>query len=532
MLRNSVRLFATVLFIAFTGCAKRGTITGGAKDTLAPVLRRSVPENGAVNFNGKEVKLYFNEYIKLKNINKQLIVSPPMKNAPEILPYTASKFITIKLRDTLQPNTTYSFNFGQSIEDNNESNVLPDFRYVFSTGPYIDSLSLKATYRDALNLRNDQFVSVMLYEVNEKYNDSTIYKEPPRYIVNSLEGSGVLQFENLRQGKYRLVAVKDANKNNRYDPKQDKIGFIKDFITLPNDTLYQLELFKETLPFKALKPTQASGNRAILPYEGQPKDLRYEVSRGGKPIPFKVTQFPKKDSLQLWVGPVKNDSIAINVQQYKANNHFVLRMKDMPDDSLTIRAERTGNLPFREKFILNASTPLVNVDNSKIRFAGKDSTAVAFTTKYDEFRQQLQFDFERQPEEQYKITLLPGALTDFYEKSNPRQQYVFSTSATTEYGNLKVVLENVKRFPVIVELTDPEGKVLASHYSEKETVIDFLLVEPSKFNLRLIYDDNRDGAWTPGNYLEKRLSEEVVHFPAAIDVRANWDVEQPFDLSK
>ena len=96
-------------------CAKRGSITGGDKDTIAPVLKASFPKNFSTNFNGKEIKLVFDEYVKLKNINKQLIISPPMKTQPEILPQTASKIVTIKIKDTLQPNTTYSFNFGQSI---------------------------------------------------------------------------------------------------------------------------------------------------------------------------------------------------------------------------------------------------------------------------------------------------------------------------------------------------------------------------------------------------------------------------------
>ena len=179
MSHSFFKCFLLILVLSVIGCAKRGTITGGSKDTLAPVLRNSLPKNGSVNFTGKEIKLYFNEYVKLKNVGKQLVVSPPMKRPPEILPNNASKIITIKLRDTLQPNTTYSFNFGQSIEDNNEGNALAQFKYVFSTGNYIDSLALKASYKDALEKKSDHFISIMLYEVNEKYNDSTIYKETP-----------------------------------------------------------------------------------------------------------------------------------------------------------------------------------------------------------------------------------------------------------------------------------------------------------------------------------------------------------------
>ncbi|MEY2921826.1 MAG: hypothetical protein RL108_439, partial [Bacteroidota bacterium] len=214
MSKINFRYFSLLLVLLTYGCAKRGSITGGDKDSIAPVLKSSLPKNFSTNFNGKEIKLVFDEYVKLKNANKQLIISPPMKNQPEILPYTASKTLTIKIKDTLQPNTTYSFNFGQSIEDNNEGNPYSQFKYVFSTGSFIDSLALKVKVKDALEIKTDNFVSVMLYEINEQFNDSTIYKETPRYITNTLDSLKLVSLENLKAGKYLLLAFKD-NGNNK-----------------------------------------------------------------------------------------------------------------------------------------------------------------------------------------------------------------------------------------------------------------------------------------------------------------------------
>ena len=121
-------------------------------------------------------------------------------------------------------------------------------------------------------------------------------------------------------------------------------------------------------------------------------------------------------------------------------------------------------------------------------------------------------------------------MIDFYEQNNDTLKYNFTTKNLSDYGNIKVQLLNVKRFPIIIELTNKEGKVLATEYSEKRTTIDFNLLEPNTYTLRVIYDDNKDKQWNPGNYLEKRQSEEVIYFPKEVDVRANWDVEQPFDL--
>jgi hypothetical protein len=122
-------------------------------------------------------------------------------------------------------------------------------------------------------------------------------------------------------------------------------------------------------------------------------------------------------------------------------------------------------------------------------------------------------------------------LIDFNDKMNDTLKYSFSTSSASDYGNLKVILENVKRFPIIIQLTSDKGEVVASEYSEKSNSIIFDLLEPNKYTIRIIYDDNHDKLWTPGNFIEQRQSEEVIYFPKEVDVRANWDVEQPFDLS-
>lgn len=521
-----------IVFIALSviGCAKRGSIQGGTKDTLSPVLKMSFPKNHAVNFNSREIKLVFDEYVKLKNVNKQLIVSPPFKNAPDISPLNASKTITIKINDTLQPNTTYSLNFGQSIEDNNEGNPYPQFKYIFSTGSYIDSLKLSGVIKDAYNKEPDNFVSVMLYEVNDTFNDSVVYKENPRYITNTLDSLRTFSLENLKAGKYLLVAMKDANSNYKFDPKKEKIAFHKQYVTIPNDTLYEMELFKETTPFKAIKPTLASGNRYYMGYEGNPKGIKTTLKNGNDIIPTLVTNVPEKDSVNIWFKPVKADSLHLTVNRENYNQDFTVKLKNAKADSLAFSPKKPGTLGFRENFVLNASRPIVKFDNSLMKLTNKDSAAVVFTTRYDEFNQQLEFEFAKEPLQKYKLVLLPGAITDFYDKANDSLKYEFSTKNTTDYGNLRLSLQKVRRFPVIVELTDEKGKVMATEYSEGATTVDFNALEPALYTLRVIYDDNRNKEWDTGSYLEKRQSEEVIYYPTTIDVRANWDVDQTFSL--
>lgn len=530
MRKNIFKFLLVLLAIATVGCAKRGSITGGTKDTLAPIVVTSIPKNFSTDFKGKEIKLYFNEYVKLKNATKQLIISPPLNRQPEILPYSASKYITIKISDTLKENTTYSMNFGNSIEDNNEGNALVQYKYVFSTGSYIDSLKLNVKMKDALEKKSDNFVSIMLYEVDEKYSDSVVYKQSPRYITNTLDSLKLVKLENLREGKYQLIALKDENGNHKYDPKSEKIGFQKDFITIPNDTVYELELFKQELPFKAINVSQVSGSKFSLGYEGNAKDIKIAVRKGLENVPYSISKIDKKDSVNVWFKAIKGDSLAIDVSKNNFSKTFSLNLKDQKKDSLSINAKQKGNLAFRERFALISNTPIVKTDVSKMRLINKDSTEVKFTTEYDNFTQELLFDFEKQPLEKYTLSILPGGITDFYDKVSDSLSFKFATGNTSDFGNLRVVLENVKRFPVIVELTSKDGKVLASAYSDKETRINFDLIEPALFTLRLIYDDNKNQLWDAGNFLEKRQSEEVIYFPKDIDVRANWDVEQPFNV--
>jgi hypothetical protein len=154
MLKNKLKYILILVLIFIISCAKRGSIDGGIKDTIAPVLKMSFPKNYSTNFKGNTIKLTFNEYVEVKDANKQLIISPPVEKTPQIYPLSASKTITLKFNDSLQANTTYSLNFGKSIKDFNEGNPYQQFKYVFSTGSYIDSLSLSGIIKDSYEKKN------------------------------------------------------------------------------------------------------------------------------------------------------------------------------------------------------------------------------------------------------------------------------------------------------------------------------------------------------------------------------------------
>ena len=532
MLKNNIKYFSFLLLLVVIGCAKRGTIDGGSKDTIPPVMKMSFPKNFSTNFKDKKIELAFNEYVKLKNLEKELIISPPMKRAPEITPTSASKSIIIEIKDTLRENTTYSLNFGKSIEDNNEGNPYHEFMYIFSTGTYIDSLTLNGKIKDSYDRQMATNLSLLLYEADSTFTDSIIYKENPRYITKTIDSAKVFQFNNLKEGKYFLIALKDENRNNKFDPKSEKIAFRKQPISIPSDSIFELKLFKEVMKFQAYSPKQVSGNRLTMGYQGNSKNIKVNLKSGNEILPSLITKIDKKDSVEVWFKPLKIDSLKVEVSNGDYTKDFITKIKDQKKDTLIISTSSKSLLPFRDNFILKSSVPLVKFDDTKLQLIDKDSTTIAFTKTYDEWTQEVKFEFEKLPTEKYQMKILPGAFVDYLERENDTLNFKFDTPSPNNYGNLFLTLENVKSFPIIIELTNNKGDIIATEYSEGETKINFKLIDPNTITVRVIYDVNKNKVWDTGSFLEKLQPEEVFITQKIITVRANWDVIETINLSQ
>ncbi|MDR0193828.1 MAG: Ig-like domain-containing protein [Myroides sp.] len=523
--------FTIFSFITFSNCAKRGFISGGPKDTIPPIMIGSNPKNHSIHFDKKQITIDFDEFVKIKNVNQNLIISPPMEHMPDVSPMgNARKTVTINLIDSLKPNTTYSFNFGDAIIDNNEGNVLKQFKYIFSTGDYIDSLKIAGTIKSAHQLKTDNFVNVMLYDA-ETFKDSTIYKQKPLYVTNTLDSLTTFSIENIRAGKYYLVALKDKNNNFLFNPNEDKIAFIKEPIEIPTDKTFDLTLFKSDEKFEAARPAQITQNKWYVPYSGNPDDAKIEVKKDGKTIPSAYTYFPEKDSLQVWFPKIDADSLHFVATKGDYSKTFTVKprpkMKEI--DSLSVNG-KSGTLDFLSDLLVETTTPVKSINKDLITILDKDSVAVPFTIENKTKEQKIYLKFKKAESDNYKATLLPGAITDFFDKANDTIVLNNKTMAYTDYGNLTLTLHGLKRFPVIVELLDEREKVITSQTSESSNTFEFTLLPPRKYYIRVIYDDNKNGKWDTGYFWERRQPEETVYFPEAIDVRANWDVKEQISL--
>jgi uncharacterized protein (DUF2141 family) len=528
---NSIYLFIICLFLA--NCANRGTPTGGPKDITPPVIIKSVPENFSTNFTGNEIKITFNEFIKVNNSQKQLIISPPMDPAPEISPLgSASKTITIKIKDTLEANTTYAFNFGNSIIDNNESNPYSYYRYVFSTGDYIDSLSVKGNIIDAKLLKPDEYVSVMLYEMDSTYTDSTVYKKRPNYITNTLDSTTTFSIDNIKAGNYMLIALKDENQDSKYQQRSDKIGFLKNPITVPTDSLFTIKMFKEEADSKIINPRLLSGEKIAFGYEGDYEKVKINIaSEIPDDFKYRITKDPKSDSLYYWYKPrfKDTDSLLFQVTNKNYTEDFKVRISEQPRDSLIIKGTPTGTINFEEDFLISANIPITKRRKKKIKIIDKDSLNVDFKTSYDPLSNTYSLKFEKTESNKYRIQVLPNAILDFFGNKNDTLDYSVNTRTYADYGNVRVILKNVK-YPVIVELTNEKGEVKFEQFCRKSEPIDFKHVAPSKYNLRVIHDTNKNKKYDSGNFLKKLQPEKISYYPEMVEVRANWDPIIEFTL--
>lgn len=519
-------LFIWSVAITIMSCANRGTPTGGEEDTEPPVILKALPENFSTNFKGDEITIYFDEYVKIKNLRKQLIISPPMDTEPTIYPLGgASKYISIKIKDTLEANTTYAFNFGESIVDNNEENPYPYYRYVFSTGDTIDSLSVGGYIIDALEEKPDSFVSVMLYAVDSTFTDSIVYKEKPRYITNTLDSVTTFNIENIKAGTYKLVALKDKNSNFLYDQKNDKIGFKEGFITVPTDSSYKLKLFKEVVNFKAFKPKQDTKNKLIFPYEGDYEDMRIALL-GEQPEDFdyRIVKEPETDTLNYWYKPdFEIDTTFFVVTNEKYVDTFKHRFRNLDADSLKMKAILTGTLNFEQDFTIGANIPLSKIDKSKIKLIDKDSLEVDFEVEYDSILNRYTFPVKKEEGQKYFYTMLPETFTDFFGGTNiDTLEYATRTKMKSEYGNIRVNLKNAK-FPLIVQLVNQKGDVLYEQYTTESPVVDFNNISPRLYGLRVVFDTNGNGKYDTGNYLLGIQPERVSYSPPIEEVRASFD---------
>ena len=516
-------------------CGQRGTLTGGPKDSIPPVLINANPKLNTTQFDKDEIRLTFDEFITLKSVNTQLVVSPPLEaGSYTVYPRTgASKRVVIEIQDTLVPNTTYTFNFGESIADNNEGNILPLFTYVLSTGDFIDSLGLSGRVVDAFDINPVSNLSLQLYPVDSTFSDSTIYNQKPLYIANTLD-TIVYQFQNLKAGEYHIIALDDAGGNYLFDQNADKIGFLERNIQLPKDSVIDLRIFREIPDFSWASPQYINNNLIYLGYYGEHIDQKMEmISEVPETYESIITKPNDTDTLFYWFKGAELDSLKFRYPQKDTILTRNVRFIESIEDSLVIEKITGSTLHLGSKFEIGANRPIVKIDTSKVVLKDVDTVSVSFNMQITENKHSVLLDFEITPNDNYKLELHSGAIEDFFGSVNDSIVFNARTISTEDYGTINVTVINDSESPYILELIDSRGetkRTIREVTEDDSYAIENLL--PGIYFLRIIKDLNQNGKWDTGNYLQKIQPEEVIYYPDTLELRANWEFNEIFNVGQ
>lgn len=519
-------VYPFLLFVLIASCAKIGSPTGGPKDETPPVFVTANPPYESVNFKAKRIRIYFDELIVLRDLQKQLIISPPLKTPPIVSPQgMASRYINIKILDTLILNTTYTFNFGSAIQDNNEGNKLESFKYVFSTGDKIDSLTLKGSVKDAFNREQKKNVNLLLYEFNKKFNDSVIYKQKPRYLTKTLDSIN-FEFTNLKKGTYMLIALDEAHDNYLFNPKDDKIGFYSKIIELPNDSVIEnpIVLFKEKMPYKFRRAREEFKGRITFGFLGERSNMKVKMI-SQKPKDFKsFSQFEKnKDTLNYWFTPFKADSLVFRITATGIDTTTTLRPRRKKIDSLKVISSASGVVGLNDSIFFNSNNPIIKTDTAKISFINKDSVDIKFDLKKIR-NNEFALLFDKEENSSYTVSVFPKAFVDLYGTTNDTLVVPFTTKTKEDYGGINIKL--ITKKPTILQLLNEQEQVLRTEYFVKSGDKKFPLLNPGKYYIRAIIDENKNNKWDTGDFLKRIQPEKVIYFKNEIELRPNWIINE------
>ncbi|HCC93320.1 MAG TPA: hypothetical protein DEQ26_03140 [Flavobacteriaceae bacterium] len=534
-------LMLTILMVI--SCARQGSPTGGPKDETPPVFLKADPDTLATNVdvNLHEAIINFDEYILLKEYSKNVVVSPSFQIPPIVTPQAlAKKYISIKFQEPLLPNTTYSFNFGDAIQDFNENNKLSNFQYVFSTGSFIDSLKVTGRVNSSYDFKLPEKILVGLYKVDSTYKDSIILQKKPYYIARAND-KGEYQLNYLASGKYKLIAFEDKVENVMYDYGKERLAFHNEPIELNANQQINLNLFNQKPAYR--KPEASFKQEGLIVFKTTGATDDVTITPVGKEFKTAYIQkFPKQDSINFWFNP-KVDTIVGK----SAKLNFKVQHKDQIDEvsalysksnterKLEFKALNDQKLAPNKPFKIQANAPIKSLDLSKI-YVFKDTVSIPFKVSIDTVNaQNLNFAFDKNLDEKFEVNIYPNALTDVLGEKNDTLAYPIKMGTRGDFGYLKLTLQNTPNKPFILQFlkTDKDFTVIEELYNPaNKNYFEFNFIEPGEYLFRLLVDENENGKWDTGDYLSGKQPEPIYLYPEPIKIRVMWDATETWVLGE
>jgi hypothetical protein len=527
--------FFTALFLF--GCASMQKPQGGPKDRTPPKLLKATPPNMTRNFKEKEIRLDFDEYFTLKNQSQEISLSPAMDKLPTYK--VSKKSIVIDFKDTLQKNTTYVINFGKSIADVNEGNILQNFTYVFSTGSHIDSLSVSGNVQNLMTQEKEtKDVTVMLFPVKK---DSLFGKKRPT-IYATIDSSGNFSLNNLHEGDYYIYALKEIAANRIYDNDNELIAFQTQPVHLRKDTAnIHLFLFKQDPEkFRMIDHRFDLDGKILFTFNKGIDNPSIKIIQPATLDGQKIVDFNKtRDTAFVYMRSLDFDSLRVSfLQNNKPIDTVTIKKGRKETYDHTINLQYNANLDGRLKpgtnLIATSNLPIESIDKSLITL-NEDSTNISnFTiTKDTSTLKRLTFTYNWKANSRYQLIWNEGALTDIYGDKNKKSLKQFQLDKADNYGELtlKVTIPDTSK-GYVVELINSDKNVVRRDAILKGTTLVYKNYPVGKYTVRVIYDDNKNGKWDSGNVKKRIQPENVWIYSKTITLRSNWEAEEPIDIPK
>lgn len=544
MSRNTIiGVVLTLLLTAVAGCAKQGYPSGGPKDETAPKAVAAKPANESRNFAGRQFSIAFDEYVTVKDADNNILISPPMRQKPEFT--TKGKRLVVKINDTLQPNTTYLFQFKGAIVDFTEGNVLPSFEYVFSTGERMDTMMLAGR---VLNARDGkpwkEPVTVMAYKVAGEGQggavDTVATTKQPDFITRS-DKEGVFAFHYVPAGHYSLVALEDKNRDLRlgrgeaaaWEPTAVQAADSIDSATV---TLLRISAPDRRVQRVAKAEFTAKGRATIVTVMPM-----QSPSLAGDSVVWRLND--RRDTMSVWFRNAACDSARLVLSDTALQDTLKLRYRapkmgrrrrgaaKQNQAEPMVKALCSGTSAFYDDLRLAFTVPVTAMaDGAQAEVMRlKDSSVAQYALTLDSNGLGARIEATLRSGEEYSVRLCEKLFTDIFGHGS--DSLVFKLTPQ-DYGTLVFHLVNRTGSPVVLDVLDDKDTVVASRSVTASAEVRIPHLKAGTYRVRAVLDTDGNGAWSPGDYWTGSQPEYVIYYSKSLQVREKWEMEERWTLTK
>ena len=546
--------------LLLAACAKQGMPSGGPKDETPPQVLRMRPDNRTLQRDKGEFAIDFDEYVVIKDAENNILVSPPMTQKPEYK--TRGKSLVVRVQDTLQPNTTYVFQMKDAIADYNEGNLLPSLEYVFSTGAYIDSMTVRGRVVEALTHEaNTEAMSVWLYTPDDyeqmlrSLADTAIRCPQPCYTTRC-DKDGTFSLNYLRGGTYRCLAIADEDKNLVVSPTE-AIAFLdsavvalgmKDSVVLDSTHRY-CQADSQRVALHYYTPRTAQQRIASSGFKGRGRvELASllpmtapHVDAGSEAVIWRLNA--KRDTMTLWTLHERCDSLRLIVTD-TSGLHDTLRLRYTHGRSLPQKGGGTpsagiklnyNKLPYYDTLRFTFTTPLDTArypSDSVVRIMNlRDSSLAYCPVRIDSSLLRADIVYPFRAGAKYEIDIPRNRLYNIWNRGTDTLHAVVTVTEPEEYGTLNLAVVADVQQSLVVQLLDEKGATLRERRLDGSGTLQFPHLLPAKYRLRAIVDANANGQWDGGDLKQQQQPERVVYMRKVLDIRANWEYNEQLTIA-